>query len=74
MLTGVAIVPTGLRSLPGAWVFVLVVVLLIVVIFVRVYGRGDRSGRRTGHRASHVPERDGNHGYRAASRRRPNRR
>jgi len=81
MLTGVAILVHGPRYLPYAWVFVVVVVLLIVLIFIRVYVMGDRSRgvaghhsrRRTGHRASRVPERDGNHGHQAESRRRPNR-
>jgi hypothetical protein len=89
MMTSVAVIPTGPRYIPYGWVFVVVVILLIMLIFIRVYGRGDRSRRRTAHRsgrrtahrsrrrtahrASRVPERGGNHGHRAASRRRPDR-
>jgi hypothetical protein len=74
MTTGVAIMIHGpSHDFPGATVFVFAVVLLIVLILVRVYAGGNRSPRRTAHSARHVPERDGNHGRRAVSRRRPNR-
>ena len=82
MMTGVvAYMPRLPRYVPDAWVFVIVFLFLIMLIFVRVYGMGDRSRRRTAHRsrrrtvhrASRVPERGGNHGHRAVSRRRPNR-
>lgn len=73
MMTGVALIPTGPRYIPYGWVFVVVVIVLIALIFIRVYGRGAQSRRRTAHRASHRPERGGNHGHRAVSRRRPNR-
>jgi hypothetical protein len=39
MLTGVAVMVHGPKSLPGAWIFVLVVVVAIVLIFVRMYGK-----------------------------------
>jgi hypothetical protein len=71
MLTGVAIIPTGLaglRDLPYGWEFVVVVILLILLFYVRVY----RPGHRTGRRASRVPEQGGNHEHSALSRRRPN--
>jgi hypothetical protein len=84
MLTGVAGMPrlvslgrVGFRPTPYDWV-PLAVIILLIVVFVGVYSgggrsRGHRSGRRTAHRASHVPERGGNHGHRAESKRRPNR-
>jgi len=69
------------RNFAGAWEFVVVVLVLIVLIFVRVYVLGDwfrrraahRSVGRTAHGAGRGRERNGNHGHRAASRRRPNR-
>ena len=84
MLTGVAINPTSLaelRALPYGWEFVVVVILLILLFYMRVYGprngsrqkTGHRSGRRTARRASRVPERDGNQGHSAVSRRQPHR-
>lgn len=85
MLTGAASpqghLPHGFPGFPGAWLVLFVVILLIALIFTRVYGGGDQSRRLTGHhsrqrtarRASRVPERSGNHGHRAVSRRRPNR-
>jgi hypothetical protein len=81
MLTGLAVLQTHDFVFPGNWVFVFGVLLLIALIFVRVYVWGGRSGRRTAHRpgrrtahrASRVPERGGDHGHRAVSRRRPNR-
>jgi hypothetical protein len=81
MMTGLAYMPQLPRYVPYAWVFVVVVLFLIVLIFVRMYVLGDwfrrraahRSGQRTVHRVSRVPERGGNHGHRAASKRRPNR-
>jgi hypothetical protein len=76
----VSVRPVGFRPTPYDWV-PLAVIILLIVIFVGVYSRGGRSrartahraGRRTVHRASHVPERGGNHGHRAVSKRRPNR-
>jgi hypothetical protein len=81
MMTGLAYMPHLPRYVPYAWVFVVVVLFLIALIFVRMYVLADwfrrraahRSGQRTVHRASRAPERGGNHGHRAASRRRPNR-
>jgi hypothetical protein len=88
MLSGVALIaaPSYLvdgpgRNFTGAWEFVAVVLVLIALVFVRVYVLGDwfrrraahRSGQRAAHSASRVPERDGNHGHRATSRRRQNR-
>ncbi len=77
------------RDFAGAWEFVVVVLVVIVLIFVRMYVLGDWFRRRAAHRATHrnahpsgqrtahstrrVPERNGNHGHRAASRKRPNR-
>ena len=76
----VSVRPVGFRPTPYDWV-PLAVIILLIVIFVGVYSRGGRSrgpsahrsGRRTVRRASRVPERDGNHGHREASRRRSNR-
>jgi len=74
MLPGVAVLRTTPTNFPGAWVFVVGVILLIVLIFLRMYGgRGRPGGRQTAHSASREPERGGNHGHRAVSRRRPNR-
>ena len=72
--------PRSLPLFPGAGVVVVIVILLIVLIFIRMYVWGDRSrrltghrsGRSTAHRAKSGPERGGNHGHRAVSRRRPN--
>ncbi|MGH3206441.1 MAG: hypothetical protein ACRDNO_01630 [Trebonia sp.] len=53
MLTGVAIIPTGLaglRGLPYGWEYVVVVILLTLLFYVRVHGRGNGSRQKTGHR------------------------
>jgi hypothetical protein len=84
MLTGVAINPTSLawlRGLPYGWEFVVAVILLILLFYIRVHRprngsrqkTGHRSGRRTARHASSVPERGGNHGHSAVSRRQPHR-
>lgn len=81
MLSGIAIIATGPRYMPYAWVFVVVVVVLILLIFTRMYGRRDPSRRRPAHRAGRgiahqvgrVQKRGGNHRHRAVSKRRPNR-
>ena len=84
ILTGVATNLTslaGLRALPYGWEFVVVVILLILLFYIRVHRprngswqkTGHRSGRRTARHASSVPERGGNHGHSAVSRRQPHR-
>jgi hypothetical protein len=42
MLTGIAVMVHGPKSMGGAWIFVLVVVVAIALIFARVYGRRGR--------------------------------
>jgi hypothetical protein len=53
MLTGVAIIPTGLSGLgylPFGWEFGAVVVLLTLLFYVRVYGPQKRAARRASQR------------------------
>ena len=72
-VTGVALIPQTSHSFGiGGLVFVFGIVFVIVLGLVLMYGRGGQS-RRTAHRASRVPERNGNHGQRTVSRRRPRR-
>jgi uncharacterized membrane protein len=80
MLTGVALIPQTSHSFGvGGLVFIFAVVFVIVLIFVFMYRRGDQSRRTahgsapTTHRAPRVPERDGNHGHQAKSKRRRHR-
>jgi len=79
ILTGAGVMPklvslgrVGFRPTPYDWV-PLAVIILLIVVFVWVYSGGNRSRRRTAHRARHVPERGGNHGHQAGSKRRPKR-
>jgi hypothetical protein len=53
MLTGVALIPTGLSGLgdlPFGWEFVVVVILLALLFYVRVYGPRNRLRQKPGRR------------------------
>lgn len=76
----VSVRPVSFRPTPYDWVPLAVIVLLIVIFMWWFSGgnrsrgsTGHRSGRRTRRRAGRVPERGGNHGHQAVSKRRPDR-